>query len=223
MKTNSFTFHRTCAKSVHSAGLSFQASAETPITPAWRCRNSRASVSSAARGSRKCLLVHLSNSRFGSRITVAQYPLSPDLGLLFYERIVHQDQRLGGHVGNIATPCGLRGNGNVEGQHHRRQKIAADRDVDATATVTVERPGLRPPPASHERCQIYGDWRALQRSIQSARHGEDRITYNFAPRVFALACGATKRCSDLDVRPTHRVVGWTSDRCGSIPVRGSDL
>ena len=79
----------------------------------------------------------------------------PRAGLLDDERVVHQDQRLGRHVRDVPPADRRERDRRVEGEHHRRQEVAADRQVDAAPAVAVERAARgRSAAAVHERRQV---------------------------------------------------------------------
>ena len=94
--------------------------------------------------------IHPTDALLGCHTLLGQHALGPRLGLLFDERIVHQDQCLSRHIGDVAPSGWLRWNRNIERQHHWRQKISANRCINAAASGAVERATARSSAASHE-------------------------------------------------------------------------
>src|SRR5204862_62953 len=60
------------------------------------------------------------------------------------------------------------------------EKVAADGDIDAPPAGAVERAALfRTAAALHERREINGHTRAIQRAVQATGDGEDRVANGF--------------------------------------------
>src|SRR6266571_6779847 len=84
-------------------------------------------------------LVDIADALRGSTPLFLQQSPRPKPRLAEDKRVVHQDQRLRGHIGHRALAHGRKRHGRIESPHYRRRKIAAHFQVNAPAAIAVQR------------------------------------------------------------------------------------
>ena len=82
--------------------------------------------------------VHLGDALLGSEGFVGEDVLGPIGGFLVDEGVVHEDEGLGGDVGDASAAHGVERGGGVEGEEHGGEEISADFEVDGAAAGAVE-------------------------------------------------------------------------------------
>src|SRR5262249_2034778 len=111
------------------------------------------------------------------RIGSTDEALAPDRGLLQYERIVEQGERLSRNVGDVAATLRHLAAGKVERTEKLRTFHQVVLDVHATPPLSVERTREETSVGVFARAERLNA-RAEQRAVQSAGRGQNRVAYH---------------------------------------------
>ena len=183
MKINSFILINTWQRSAQASSVGSASAVAARSFPS-RCPARKArlalsflSLSAGGRARRDRACPRRSRvDRAGSAVR----RLAQSLGFADDQRVVHQGERLGGHVRDVSPAHRRERHGCIEGEEHRVQEIAPDVQVDAPPAVAVE--GARstgPAAAFHVARQVNGHARSIHHRLELAGNGQEGIADRF--------------------------------------------
>ena len=217
-KMNSLTLIRTWAKSAQTRSSSPRRPGGMPSSSPWLVEEAQGRLQLGLRR-RPGVGVQVHPPDPAARVEPLdrQHRAAQQPRLLGDERVVHQDQRLGGHVRHVAAPDRGQRLGHVEGDQHRRQEVPPDVEVKAAAAVAVERAaGLGAAVVVgvvvHERREIDLDAGAAPSGLRAGRRRPGSRRGWPRPPAGGRASGAAAGCRGRRPPPRARTC-WPCGTC----------